>query len=102
MFPCAAVIVAIASAWLVAARTRSQPCSGPVSDEWRVSAGVHLAVQFACPVGFSIGGRPSPPVPAIGADLTGAIGLAVDSAGNLYVSNCEWTYAAIHRLTRME
>ena len=41
---------------------------------------------------------PAPPVPAIGAELPGAIGVAVDRAGDLYVSNCEWAYAAVHRI----
>ena len=83
--------------WLRPERA-SEPRSGPVSDEWRVSARVQLAVQFACPVGFSIGGRPVAAGPGDRRRPHRRHRLAVDSAGNLYVSNCEWTYAAIHRI----
>jgi sugar lactone lactonase YvrE len=38
------------------------------------------------------------PVTAVGAHLDGAGGLAFDSAGNLYVAECDWTHAAVHRI----
>lgn len=50
----------------------------------------------------SIAATVSPtPRPALLASLGGpdsAIGLVVDAAGNVYVSECKWTYAVIHRI----
>lgn len=41
---------------------------------------------------------PTTPVPARDTPLVGPVGLAFDAAGNLYVSECQWTYARIERI----
>lgn len=38
------------------------------------------------------------PVAAVGAQLIGAGPLALDPAGNLYLAECDWTHAAVHRI----
>lgn len=41
---------------------------------------------------------PPAPQPVLDAELQGPRGLAFDSLGNLYVSECTWTFAAIERI----
>jgi hypothetical protein len=41
---------------------------------------------------------PASPVAARDTPLMGPTGLVFDAAGNLYVSECQWRYAAIHRI----
>ncbi len=52
--------------------------------------------QTASPTASPV--APASPIPALDATLAGPIGIVVDKAGNVYVSECDWTYAAIVRI----
>ena len=54
------------------------------------------ATQTASPTASPV--APAAPIRALDATLTGPTGIVVDAAGNLYVSECDWTYAAIVRI----
>ena len=54
------------------------------------------ATQTASPTASPV--APAAPILALDATLVGPIGIVVDKAGNVYVSECDWTYAAIVRI----
>ena len=46
----------------------------------------------------TVAATPEAPVPARDAELIGPAGLAFDPAGNLYISDCDFSFASIHRV----
>ena len=64
----------------------------PAADATAAAAATATASPTASPVASAA------PIRALDATLIGPIGVVVDKGGNVYVSECDWTYAAIVRI----
>ena len=92
---------------LFAACTSAGPASQPPSSQPSATPGATIAAVSPTATSASPSAIASPsaaalvppsPIPARDAQLMGPIGLVVDAAGNLYFSECDWTYADIRRI----
>ena len=84
---------------LAACGSTSAPSNQPsVTPSAAVTAAspTPTATQTASPTASPV--APAAPILALDAALVGPIGIVVDKAGNVYVSECDWTYAAIVRI----
>ncbi|HSS35478.1 MAG TPA: hypothetical protein VLR93_04335 [Patescibacteria group bacterium] len=100
-------VICIVATILFAACTSVGPASQPSPSQPSVTPGATVAAvsppatspsatATAAPSAPAV--VPPSPVPARDAQLSGPIGLVVDAAGNLYVSECDWTFADIRRI----
>lgn len=93
------LLVALLGAACNPAASSSQPSAPPAG-----TVAAPTATPTASPTASTTAGPtavavvPTSPVQGRDTPLMGPVGLAFDKAGNLYVSECMWTYAAIVRI----
>ena len=76
----------------------SSPSSAAPSASAATASPSAIAVASATTSPIASLDVPPSPIAALDATLVGPIGIVVDKAGNVYVSECDWTYAAIVRI----
>ena len=90
-----ALVIFIAAACMAGAGSPApsrKPTAAPSSAATSAAATVTAAPTLALAKDHGA------PIAAVGADLVGAGPMARDPAGNLYLAECDWGHAAVHRI----